>query len=76
VVRDVQAFNGAASASNINLDLYVSGSFNSEIVRFNSLAALSTAPWSGRVVLDVGDELAIAASQAGTTLVISGYLLS
>lgn len=75
VVRDITLYNSTGGALTSSISRYASGSFAGVIFTVPSLAASAYEQWTGRQVLDAGDELVSGNSAAGVYTLISGYVL-
>jgi hypothetical protein len=76
VIRDVETVNVAGAAATYSLDVYGASGFKSALISEVGAAANAHAQWTGRAVLDTGDEIAISSTAYPIGLLISGYSLS
>lgn len=76
VMRDLEAYNGSGATSTLTISVYRSGSFKALIANVPNLAGGLGFQWTGRAVLNPGDELEANPPGTGWTLLASGYLLT
>lgn len=75
VVRDIQAQNLGATTDSLEVDTEVAGPVEVVIARFNAIAQNDHPIWTGRVVLNAGQQISSATLGNTWSLLVSGYLL-
>lgn len=75
IVRDVQVYNGTASAVSGGLNILGSGSLSGQFAAVQNLASGGTETWQGRIVLLAGDVIESGFGVSGVYCIISGYSL-
>jgi hypothetical protein len=77
VVRDLEVYNFSGAVINqVQVQLGISGTTSGVLAFVNNVPASECAQWSGRSVVNAGEELVAFSTTAGNfSMLVSGYLL-
>jgi hypothetical protein len=75
VLRDIELYGNIATTAQVSLSVLLSGVLSSIVYYVKELEPGLWTQWTGRAVLEQGQELASNSEIAGPMCLVSGYLL-
>lgn len=75
IVRDIELFNATSAPTDMTVSVGVSGSPLAVIARVLLVPVLAHVQWTGRAVLNPGQDIQVSGGGTGSTVLISGYNL-